>query len=73
MLNAIRMGIMTNSTKERLDELEAEKKKPEPAIAEETLEHPDVPKEYFEQWLRHNVPKAEKQGDLSPVFPLSGC
>lgn len=49
MLNAIRMGIMTNSTKERLDELEAEKKKPEPAIAEETLEHPDVPKEYFEQ------------------------
>lgn len=51
MLNAIRMGIMTNSTKERLDELEAEKKKTEPAIAEETLEHPDVPKEYFEQWL----------------------
>ena len=49
MLNAIRMGIMTNSTKERLDELEAEKKKLELAIAEETLEHPDVPKEYFEQ------------------------
>ena len=47
------MGIITNSTKERLDELEAEKKKLELAIAEETLEHPDVPKEYFEHWLRH--------------------
>ena len=53
MLNAIQMGIITNSTKERLDELEAEKKKLELAIAEETLEHPDVPKEYFEHWLRH--------------------
>ena len=37
----------------RLDELEAEKKKLELAIAEETLEHPDVPKEYFGHWLRH--------------------
>lgn len=53
MVNAIQMGIITNSTKERLDELEAEKKKLELAIAEETLEHPDVPKEYFEHWLRH--------------------
>lgn len=53
MLNAIQMGIITNSTKERLDELEAEKKKLELAIAEETLEHPDVPKEYFGHWLRH--------------------
>lgn len=52
MINAIQMGIITASTKERLESLETEKKKVETAIAAEKLEHPEIPKEYFAEWLR---------------------
>ncbi len=51
MLNAIQMGIITASTRERLESLEAEKKKMEIAIQTEKLEHPEIPKEYFLKWL----------------------
>ena len=51
MLNAIQMGIITESTKARLDSLEEEKKKIQTAILNEKLEHPDIPKEFFEDWL----------------------
>lgn len=47
MLNAIQMGIITESTKARLDSLEEEKKKIQTAILNEKLEHPDIPKEFF--------------------------
>ena len=52
MVNAIQMGIITPSTKERLDSLEADKVKVERAIATEKLEHPEIPKEYFVDWLK---------------------
>lgn len=52
MLNAIQMGIITESTKERLDSLESDKKRLEIAIAEERMEHPEMPKGFFEFWLR---------------------
>ena len=51
IVNAIQMGIFTASTKERLESLEAEKKKIETAIQAEKLEHPEIPKEYFADWL----------------------
>ena len=55
MLNAIQMGILTSSTKERLDSLESEKKRLEIAITEEKMEHPEMPKEFFEFWLRRLI------------------
>lgn len=55
MLNAIQMGIFTSSTKERLESLEEDKRKLEAAIASEKLEHPEIPKEFFEFWLERLV------------------
>ena len=52
MVNAIQIGVITPSTKERLDSLEADKVKVERIIATEKLEHPEIPKEYFVDWLK---------------------
>ena len=64
MIKAIEMGIITASTKERLESLEDDKKKILTAIANEKLEHPDIPKEFFEYWLSRLV-----SGDIeSPEY-----
>ena len=51
MLNAIQMGILTSSTKERLEQLEETKRELEVRIAEEKLAKPKVTEEFIRFWL----------------------
>lgn len=51
ILNAIQQGILTKSTKARLEELEAAKEEVENKIANEKLEKPRIPAEYLTFWL----------------------
>ena len=51
MLNAIQQGILTKSTKSRLEELEASKEDLEKKIANEKLEKPRIPAEFVTFWL----------------------
>ena len=51
MLNAIQAGILTSSTKERLEALEAQKKDLEVKIAEEKLANPVMKEEFVRFWL----------------------
>mgnify|MGYP003251797760 CR=1 FL=1 len=51
MLNAIQAGILTSSTKERLEQLEETKRELEARIAEEKLAKPKVTEEYIRFWL----------------------
>ena len=53
MLNAIQAGILTSSTKERLEALEAQKKDLEAKIAEEKLVKPAMKEEFVRFWLLH--------------------
>ena len=53
MLNAIQAGILTSSTKERLETLEAQKKDLEVKIAEEKLAKPVMKEEFVRFWLLH--------------------
>lgn len=51
LLNAIQQGILTSSTKQRLEELEAAKEDLEIKIANEKLVKPKVPPEFVKMWL----------------------
>ena len=51
MLNAIQMGILTSSTKERLEALEDQRKKLQARIAEERLAKPKMKEEFVRFWL----------------------
>ena len=51
MLNAIQQGILTKSTKERLDQLEATKEELEDKIASEKLEKPRISEDFIRFWL----------------------
>ena len=51
MLNAIQAGILTSSTKERLEQLEETKRELEDRIAEEKLAKPKVTEEFIRFWL----------------------
>ena len=51
MLNAIQAGILTSSTKERLERLEETKRELEARIAEEKLAKPKVTEEFSWSWL----------------------
>ena len=51
MLNAIQAGILTSSTKERLEQLEETKRELEARIAEEKLAKPKIKEEFFRFWL----------------------
>ena len=51
MLNAIQAGILTSSTKERLEQLEETKRELEARIAEEKLAKPKVTEELIRFWL----------------------
>ena len=53
MLDAIQAGILTSSTKERLEALEAQKKDLEAKIAEEKLAKPVMKEEFVRFWLLH--------------------
>ena len=47
MLNAIQAGILTSSTKERLEQLEETKRELEARIAEEKLAKPKIKEEFI--------------------------
>ena len=51
MLNAIQAGILTSSTKERLEQLEETKRELEARIVEEKLAKPKVTEEFIRFWL----------------------
>ena len=51
MLNAIQVGILTSSTKERLEQLEETKRELEARIAEEKLAKPKVTEDFIRFWL----------------------
>ena len=51
MLNAIQMGILTSSTKERLEALEDQRKELQVRIAEERLAKPKMKEEFVRFWL----------------------
>ena len=51
MLNAIQAGILTGSTKERLEQLEETKRELETRIAEEKLAKPKIKEEFIRFWL----------------------
>ena len=51
LLNAIQEGILTSSTKGRLEKLEAQQKELEIRIAEEKLAKPKVTEEFIRFWL----------------------
>ena len=51
MLNAIEQGIITKSTKKRLDELERTKENLETEIAKENISHPLLTKEFLYSWF----------------------
>ncbi len=51
MLNAIQAGILTSSTKERLEALEEQRKELQARIAEERLAKPKMKEEFVRFWL----------------------
>ena len=51
MLNAIQMGILTSSTKERLEALEDQRKELQARIAEERLAKPKMKEGFVRFWL----------------------
>ena len=51
MLNAIQAGILTSSTKERLEQIEETKRELEARIAEEKLAKPKIKEEFIRFWL----------------------
>ena len=51
MLNAIQMGTLTSSTKERLEALEDQRKELQARIAEERLAKPKMKEEFVRFWL----------------------
>lgn len=51
MLNAIQMGVVTLSTKQRLEDLEKRKSEIEVAILNEEIEHPILTKEQIIFWI----------------------
>jgi len=64
MLNAIQSGVLTESTKQRLEELEQVKKDTEVAIMQEKIASPMFTKEQIEYWIgqwREINPSNEKE------------
>lgn len=51
ILKAIEKGIFTDSTKERLDELEEQRKELEGQISKEKIEHPLLEPDYIRYWF----------------------
>ncbi len=72
MLNAIQMGIINASTKQRLDELEEHKKELEIQIIQEKMKRPQLSREEVVWWLcrfrKLNVKKQEERRKLIDSF-----
>lgn len=72
MLNAIQMGIITESTKERLQQLEQQKKEIERNIAKEEISHPVLTGEQirfmFNRMRRLDLTKIEHRRKLIDIF-----
>ena len=72
MLNAIQQGILTKSTKERLDELEQTRDDLEKKIANEKLEKPRISEEFMRFWLERfrklDMKKTEHRKILIDTF-----
>lgn len=72
MLNAIEQGIITKSTKKRLDELERTKENLETEIAKENISHPLLTKEFLYLWFdgfkNFDVNKLENRKMLIDTF-----
>ena len=65
LLNAIQAGVLTSSTKGRLEKLEAQQKELEIRIAEEKLAKPKVSAE-FVKFLAHQLPQARPEREKPP-------
>lgn len=72
MLDAIQQGILTSSTKKRLDELELAKEDLEIKIASEKLQKPKLTKDFLTFWLqkfrKFDVTKLEQRKQLIDTF-----
>lgn len=72
MLNAIQKGILTRSTKERLDELEQTRDDLEKKIANEKLERPRISEDFMRFWLERfrklDLQKTEHRKILIDTF-----
>lgn len=72
MLNAIEQGIITKSTKKRLDELESTKENLETEIAKENISHALLTKEFLYSWFdgfkNFDVNKLENRKMLIDTF-----
>lgn len=72
MLNAIQQGMLTRSTKERLDELEKTRDDLEAKISQEKMDHPKISAEFMTFWLERfrklDVTKKEHRKMLIDTF-----
>ena len=78
MLRAIQLGVLTKSTKTRLEELEAAKERLELEIAEEKIGKPLLTPKFVHSWIQRFRTK-EKQSHHAAAFlfvcgePLKTC
>jgi TolA-binding protein len=77
MLRAIQLGVLTKSTKTRLEELEAAKERLELEIAEEKIGKPLLTPKFVHSWIQRFTTK-EKQSHHAAAFfvcgePLNTC
>jgi len=72
MLNAIQMGILTSSTKERLEQLEKQRKDLQISIAQAKMAHPIYTKEQIVRWISRfkngNPDNPEYQKQIIDIF-----
>ena len=72
MLNAIQQGVLTSSTKQRLDELEETKSNLEVSILQEKMEKPTLTSEQLSFWIskfrESNVANTEQRQRLIDIF-----
>ena len=72
MLNAIQQGIITNSTKDRLNELEATKRNIETEITKEQIKHAPITEEQIQFWFEcfknYDITKLEYRKRLVDAF-----
>lgn len=72
LLNAIQAGILTPSTKDRLEQLEAQRDKLDAAILQAKMERPVYTKEEIVAWIRHykhgNINDKDYQKEIIDTF-----
>ena len=72
LLNAIQAGILTPSTKDRLEQLEAQRDKLDEAILQAKMERPVYTKEEIVRWIKHykhgNINDKDYQKEIIDTF-----